>query len=53
MLITRVDKDTGECELGKPLPKDLVKGQAVRQITLKYLPLHPVGTMEFDETVAG
>jgi hypothetical protein len=53
VLITRVDRETGECELSKPLPKGLTKGQDVRLMTLKYLPLHPVGTKEFDETAAG
>jgi hypothetical protein len=52
-LITRVDKATGECELSKPLPKDLKEGQVVHLATLKYLPLYPVGTKEFDETAAG
>lgn len=52
-LITRVDKATGECELSKPLPKDFKKGQEVHLMTLKYLPLHPNGTKEFDETAAG
>ncbi len=53
VLITRVDRQTGECALSKPLPKDLAKGQAVHLMTLRYLPLHPVGTKEFDETAAG
>jgi hypothetical protein len=53
VLITRVDAGTRECELSKPLPKSLKHGQDVRLTTLKYLPLHPVGTAEFDETAAG
>ncbi len=53
VLVTRVDKLTGACELSKPLPKELKKGQKVQLMTLKYLPLHPVGTREFDETAAG
>jgi hypothetical protein len=53
ILITRIDTDTGECELSKPLPKALNKGQEVRLMTLKYPPLYPVGTKEFDETSAG
>ena len=53
VLVTRVNQATGECELSKPLPKGLKKGQEVRLMTLKYLPLHPVGTKEFDETAAG
>ena len=53
VLITRVDKLTGACELSQPLPKGLNKGQKVQLMTLKYQPLHPVGTSEFDATAAG
>lgn len=53
VLITRVDEETGECELSKPLPKDLPKGRPVHLTTLKYRPLSPVGTKDFDETAAG
>jgi hypothetical protein len=53
VLVTRVDAATGECELSKPLPKALKQGHPVRLMTLKYLPLYPVGTKEFDETAAG
>ncbi|MGC8843810.1 MAG: hypothetical protein ACP5QS_07705, partial [bacterium] len=52
-IITDVDKSTGECHLSKPLPKDLKKGEDVLIATLKYLPLHPVGTPEFEETTQG
>lgn len=52
-LLTRVDESTGECALSKPLPKDLKKDTEVPLATLKYLPLHPVGTKEFDETAEG
>jgi hypothetical protein len=51
-LITSIDKATGECVLSKPLPKDLKAGK-VPMATLKYLPLHPPGTPEFDETAQG
>lgn len=51
-LVTSVDPATGECTLSKPLPKDLPKGE-VPMATLKYPPLHAVGTKEFDETAAG
>jgi len=51
-LITAVDKATDECTLSKPLPKDLKAGK-VPMATLKYLPLHPPGTPEFEETVGG
>lgn len=51
-LITEVDSATGECALSKPLPKALKAGP-VDMATLKYLPLYPVGTRQFDETAAG
>jgi hypothetical protein len=38
--------------LSKALPKDLKAGE-LTITTLKYAPLHPVGTFEFDETAAG
>ncbi|MDR3633813.1 MAG: hypothetical protein P4L84_08250 [Isosphaeraceae bacterium] len=53
VLITKVDEGTGACELSKPLPKALKQGQELRLMTLKYLPLYPVGTREFDETADG
>jgi hypothetical protein len=52
-LVTRVNEATGECELSKPLPKEMKKDKDVPMATLKYLPLHPVGTPEFDETSQG
>jgi hypothetical protein len=52
-LITDVDAATGTCRLSKPLPKDQKAGSDVPLATLKYLPLYPVGTREFDETAAG
>jgi hypothetical protein len=51
-LITAVDGKTGQCELSKPLPKDLKAGD-LPMATLAYLPLYPAGTKEFDETAAG
>jgi hypothetical protein len=51
-LVTAVDKATGECALSKPLPKELKAGK-IPMATLKYLPLHPPGTPEFEETVQG
>jgi hypothetical protein len=53
VLITQINKDTGECVLSKPLPKALKKGQKIQLTTLKYLPFSPVGTREFEETAAG
>ena len=52
-LITAIDANTGECQLSKPLPKDLKAESPVPMATLKYLPLHPVGTQEYDETASG
>jgi hypothetical protein len=51
-LITALDAKTGQCELSKPLPKDLKAGD-LPLATLAYLPLYPVGTKEFDETASG
>ena len=51
-LITAINPDTREVTLSKPLPKDLPAGK-VRMATLKYAPLHPAGTPEFDETASG
>jgi hypothetical protein len=51
-LLISIDPSTGECQLSKPLPKDLKAGR-IPMATLKYLPLHPPGTPEFEETVAG
>jgi len=52
-LITAIDVTTGVCQLSKPLPKDLKAETLVPMATLKYLPLHPVGTSEYDETADG
>jgi hypothetical protein len=51
-LVTAVDIGTGEITLSKPLPKELKAGR-IAMATLKYAPLHPVNTPEFDETAAG
>jgi hypothetical protein len=51
-LATSVEPSTGKVTLSKPLPKALQAGR-VPLATLKYLPLYPPGTPEFDETVAG
>ena len=52
-LITAIDDKTGECQLSKPLPKDLSAARDVPMATLRYLPFHKVGTPEFDETADG
>lgn len=48
-LITAIDYTTGEVTLSKPLPKALPAGE-LSVATLKYAPLYPVGTPEFEET---
>lgn len=48
-LITDINYETREVTLSKPLPKDLRAGP-IDMAMLKYLPLHPVGTPEFEET---
>lgn len=52
VLLKLIDPATGECTLSKPLPKALKAGK-VPMATLKYLPLCPPGTPEFEETVGG
>jgi hypothetical protein len=51
-LLGAIDPKTGECTLSKPLPKALKAGR-VPMATLKYLPLFPPGTPEFEETAGG
>jgi len=51
-LITDINFETREVTLSKALPKPLPAGE-IAITTLKVPPLHPVGTPEFDETVAG
>jgi hypothetical protein len=52
ILVTEVNQESREVTLSKPLPKDLAAGDLAMS-TLKYAPLHPVGTGEFDTTAAG
>ncbi len=51
-LITGINAESGEVTLSKRLPKDLKAGP-VPMATLKYAPLHPVASAEFDETAGG
>lgn len=51
-LVTSVDPARNEITLSKPLPKALSAGE-LSMATLKYAPLHAVGSAEFDETAAG
>lgn len=53
VLFTSIDRDRNEVALSKPLPMTVPAQAEVRVDTLSYLPLYPVGTPEFDETVAG
>lgn len=52
-IITAIDAKTGVCQLSKPLPKELKRDQPVKMATLKFQPLFPVGTGQFEETAAG
>jgi len=52
VLITRVDAATKTCTLSAPLPVNLANSAPVALATLKYQPLYPVGTPQFDETAA-
>jgi hypothetical protein len=52
-LITNIVPFTRECTLSKPLTRDLKAGSMLSLAQLKYLPLYPVGTTEFDQTAAG
>jgi hypothetical protein len=51
-LVTSVHPGRNEVTLSKPLPKGLPAGE-VSMATLKYSPLFPAGSPEFEETVAG
>jgi hypothetical protein len=51
-LVTAINTEAGEVTLSQPLPEDLKAG-GLPMATLKYAPLHPVGTAEFDETAGG
>jgi len=52
-LVVNVNRTSGECQLSKPLPRDLKAGEKVLLATLKYLPLYPVGTSQFEATARG
>ncbi|MEA3216290.1 MAG: hypothetical protein QOJ19_2446 [Acidimicrobiia bacterium] len=51
VLFTAINGNT--VELGEPLPIDLEAGAQIPVDTLKYSPLHPVGTPAYEEAVAG
>jgi len=53
VLFTEVDKKRKVVKLSKPLPKAFKKGERIQCVDLFYLPLHPVGTREFEHTAGG
>lgn len=52
-LLTSINPTTGIVTLSAPLFKPLTKGDQVRIMTSKYVPLYPVGTPQFKNTAAG
>jgi len=53
ILFTEVDATGKRVALSKPLPKDMKKGEKLTCVDLYYLPMHPVGTPEFEHTTGG
>jgi hypothetical protein len=53
LMITGIEPAAGRVALSKPLPKEIAAGTKVSVHTLKYLPLHPVGSQQLNETLAG
>jgi hypothetical protein len=53
VFFTRVNSVNKTVTLSKPLPRDLAPGTMVQINTLKYQPFYPVGTPEFNQTMAG
>jgi hypothetical protein len=53
VIFTAIDEQTGVCKLSRPLPKELKAEKPVSIGVLKFAPLYPVGTKEFDETANG
>ncbi|NQT54107.1 hypothetical protein HQ576_18775, partial [bacterium] len=53
VLFTAIDTERKAVQLSKPLPKAFTKGDKIGVVDLYYLPLHPVGTPEFDHTAGG
>jgi hypothetical protein len=52
-MIVGIDPETGVCQLSKPLTKDLLHDRPVKMAMLKFQPLFPVGTEQFEQTAAG
>lgn len=53
VLFTEFNQATRTVRLSKPLPMDIASGTQVHVQTLKYLPLYPVDTPQFEETIKG
>jgi len=53
VLVTAVDPANGQLSLSKPLPVGLAANQSVTLHTLRYLPLHEIGTPQFEATATG
>jgi len=53
VLFTEVSPERKTVKLSKPLPKVLRAGDKLTCVDLTYLPLHPVGTPEFEHTAGG
>lgn len=53
VFFTKINTANKTVTLSKPLPVDLASGSTVQINTLKYQPLYPVGTPEFNQTMAG
>ncbi len=51
-IVTHVSED-GRLTLSKPAMRDVASGAALQIARLKYLPLFPAGTQEFEHTAAG
>ncbi len=53
LIFTEFDQTTRTVKLSKPLPVDITPGTSVQVQTLKYLPLYPADTLQFEETSKG
>jgi hypothetical protein len=53
VLFTEIDAAKKTVKLSKPLPKAFQAGDKIGCVDLAYLPLHPVGTPEFEHTAGG
>src|SRR5207302_1409109 len=49
-IFTQIDPTTNAVQLSKPLAKALPAGTRISVHTLKYLPLYPPGSIQFDQT---